>query len=176
MYIRCHRGFGHCFGNELTGDFWDQIGGTEKLIPIREGDDWGYPCCVQRGESIPPDDGGVTADCSTVPDPTQSLPLHDTPFGLDFEPGTWPSPWQGRLFIALHGAFTTWVGARVIAVAIDPSTGDPAADPPASDFLTGWDDGSRTHGRPSDVVFAPDGRLFVSNDITGDIVWVAPDH
>jgi hypothetical protein len=42
------------------------------------------------------------------------------------------------------------------------------------DFGTGWDDGTRGHGRPSSVVFADDGRLFVGNDNNGDIFWIAP--
>jgi glucose/arabinose dehydrogenase len=42
------------------------------------------------------------------------------------------------------------------------------------DFATGWDDGSRSHGRPAAVAFAPDGRLFVANDNDGNIFWIAP--
>jgi hypothetical protein len=42
------------------------------------------------------------------------------------------------------------------------------------DFATGWDDGTRSHGRPANVAFAPDGRLFLGNDIDGLIVWFAP--
>jgi glucose/arabinose dehydrogenase len=172
MYLRCHRGFGHCYANELTGDFWDDVGGTEKLVPIRDGDDWGYPCCIERGRSIP--EASPPADCSFVPDPTWSIPLHDTPFGLDWEPSRWPAPWNGRLFIALHGQFNTWHGARITAVASDATTGAPMANPAPLEFAWGWDDGSLAHGRPADVAFSPDGRLFVANDITGEIVWMAP--
>jgi glucose/arabinose dehydrogenase len=43
-----------------------------------------------------------------------------------------------------------------------------------SDFGTGWDDGSLSHGRPAAVTFAPDGRLFVANDSNGVIFWIAP--
>ena len=41
-------------------------------------------------------------------------------------------------------------------------------------FATGWDDGSREHGRPAAVAFAADGRLFLGNDNNGDIFWIAP--
>jgi len=30
------------------------------------------------------------------------------------------------------------------------------------------------HGRPAAIAFAPDGRMFVGNDINGLIVWIAP--
>jgi hypothetical protein len=39
-------------------------------------------------------------------------------------------------------------------------------------FATGWAD--HNHGRPTAVSFSADGRLFLTNDTTGDIVWIAP--
>ncbi len=82
----------------------------------------------------------------------------------------------------LHGAYGTWKGARMIAIATVPATGlaVPATDlmghPTESmkDFATGWDDGLRAHGRPAAVAMSDDGRLFVDNDVNGDIFWVAP--
>jgi hypothetical protein len=44
----------------------------------------------------------------------------------------------------------------------------------AIDFATGWDDGTQSHGQPADDTFGPDGRMYVANDRTGDIFWVAP--
>jgi glucose/arabinose dehydrogenase len=82
----------------------------------------------------------------------------------------------------VHGAFGTWVGARVVAISFNPATGVPlpgsnlpGMDAGAmADFLTGWDDGHLDHGRPTDVTVSPDGRLFISNDQTGEIIWIAP--
>ena len=42
------------------------------------------------------------------------------------------------------------------------------------DWAIGWDDGSHQHGRPAAVVFHTDGRLFLSNDNNGNILWIAP--
>jgi hypothetical protein len=41
------------------------------------------------------------------------------------------------------------------------------------DFVTGWDNAGKAHGRPSAVTFSADGRLFVANDNNGDIFWIA---
>ena len=84
--------------------------------------------------------------------------------------------------MTLHGVFGTWVGARLVAIATDPQTGLPLASSTVvgglagaiADFATGWDDGSLSHGRPADAAFAPDGRLFIANDVTGEIFWIAP--
>ena len=56
-----------------------------------------------------------------------------------------------------------------------PSTNtDGGANQGMVDFATGWDDNTRSHGRPAAVAFAPDGRLFVANDYNGIIFWIAP--
>ncbi len=75
-------------------------------------------------------------------------------------------------------------GARVVAVALDPATGlpEPASELSGStapldnmlDFATGWDTGMQNHGRPAAIAFAPDGRMFVGDDWSGVIVWMAP--
>jgi glucose/arabinose dehydrogenase len=125
-------------------------------------------------------------DCSTVTPDDVSFLIGDTPFGLDFERGGWPAPYTRSVFVALHGDAGQWIGARVVAVATDPTTGRPQAGTTntdggvssgaMSDFATGWDDkvAPRAHGRPAAVEFASDGRMFVGNDNNGDIFWIAP--
>ena len=39
MWLRCKE-WGACYGAELTGDGWDAIGGREKLVELRRGDDY----------------------------------------------------------------------------------------------------------------------------------------
>jgi hypothetical protein len=34
--------------------------------------------------------------------------------------------------------------------------------------------GKQDHGRPAALAMSTDGRLFLSNDANGDIVWIAP--
>jgi glucose/arabinose dehydrogenase len=112
---------------------------------------------------------------------TNSWTIGDTPFDLDFERGSWPAPWTGNAFVVTHGAAGSWTGARMVAIPMDASTGLPkpstntgGADMGMTDFATGWDDNSLSHGRPAAVAFHPDGRLFVANDNNGVIFWIAP--
>jgi glucose/arabinose dehydrogenase len=179
--VRCAHGHDKCFALELSKDYSASVGGREKMAPIRQGDDWGFPCCATKNLPYP----GITPapDCSGTVDESDSFLIGDTPFGLDFEAYGWPAPWSGRAIVANHGAAGTWLGARVLAIAMDPSTGLPVsgADVDADtstggmmDFATGWDDGTLKHGRPATVSFSPDGRLFVGSDTTGMIFWIAP--
>jgi glucose/arabinose dehydrogenase len=178
--VRCSRGHNLCFGVELAKDYSAMQAGREKLFVIHQGDDWGFPCCATK--NTPYTDVSPTPNCSMVAAESSAFLIGDTPFGLDFEPGQWPAPWKGNVFVTTHGAAGSWSGARVVAIAVDPVTGMPQNGSNLSgtdtgamvDFLTGWDDGSHSHGRPAAVTFAPDGRLFLTNDNNGDIVWIAP--
>jgi glucose/arabinose dehydrogenase len=178
--VRCQRGHNLCFAVELAMDFSAEFGGREKLVPIRDGDDWGYPCCFTKDRAAP--NIAPVPNCAGVTPENVSFLIGDTPFGVDFEPGKWASPYSGAAFVPVHGAYATWAGARLVVIAVDPGTGLPrpgSSMPNVSNgamdaFATGWDDGTRGHGRPSSVAFAPDGRLFVGNDNNGDIFWIAP--
>ena len=163
--VRCARGHDRCFAIELGKDSSQAPDfGREKIVPIRQGDDWGFPCCATQ--NTPYANVMPTPDCSTVAAETESFYIGNTPFGIDFAPGAWPAPWTGAAFVSLHGAYGLWTGARVIAIAMDPATGLmlPGSDlggndtGSLADFATGWDDG----------------RLFLGNDNDGTIVWIAP--
>jgi glucose/arabinose dehydrogenase len=185
--LRCESAHNVCLVVELALDYSWSAAGREKIVPIRQGDDWGYPCCATQNApyaGVTYKDTGRVPDCSRTSAETASFVIGHTPFGIDFETGQWPSPWSGRAFVTLHGDFASWIGARIVAISLDPNTGVPlpaselsgsSADPHNMlDFATGWDDGLKDHGRPAPVSFAPDGRMFVGDDQRGAVIWIAP--
>ncbi|HEY8076818.1 MAG TPA: hypothetical protein VIF62_21980 [Labilithrix sp.] len=169
MYVRCApTDCRECFVDELSGDNWDGVGGREKVALISgNGENYGYPCCVGRNATGP--NGGGT-DCSGVGHELVSIQLHDTPFGLDFERGLFPAPYTHGMFVALHGVVSSYTGTGVVWIATDPQSLRPTAAPAA--FADGF--GKPSNRRATDVAFAPDGRLFVVDDNTGKIYWIAP--
>jgi glucose/arabinose dehydrogenase len=179
--LRCARHRGQCFAVELALDYSWGKGGREKLVPIRQGDDWGFPCCATQ--NLPYSDyTDPMPDCSGVASEIGSFYIGHTPFDLDFESGTWPAPWKNGAYVVLHGEYGDWTGEGIIAIDYDAMTGNflPGSDLSGMlsgsfhQFASGWEVPSRGHGRPANVAFAPDGRLFVGNDVTGDILWIAP--
>jgi glucose/arabinose dehydrogenase len=191
--LRCEVDHDVCLAAELAKDYSQNVGGREKLVVVNQGDDWGFPCCA--GQGVPYADvnyaDGGTPDCSGVANESAAFFIGHTPFGLDFEPGKWPAPWTGRVFVTLHGDAGSWNGARVVAIGIDSMTGLPlpAADFDAGadgsrprsrspgnllEFASGWDDGFQDHGRPAPIAFAPDGRMFLGDDQKGVVLWIAP--
>jgi glucose/arabinose dehydrogenase len=177
--VRCSKGHDLCFTLELAKDYTAGAGGREKMVPIRAGDDWGFPCCATQNLAYT--DSPPNTDCSMVAAEQNSFLIGDTPFDVDFERGLWPGTWQGRAYLVTHGSAGAWTGARMVAIPMDPKTGLPlpstntqGTDVGMVDFATGWDDGTLTHGRPAAVAFSSDGRLFVGNDNNGVIFWIAP--
>jgi glucose/arabinose dehydrogenase len=169
MYLRC-KPWGACYAAELTHDAWGPYGGVEKLVQIRQGDSYGFPCCIDRDRTWPGTPRGF--DCGRVAASVQSYPLHDTPFGFDWAPSTWPAPYAGAFFVGLHGEVGSWRNTGVQWAPTDPTTHRPTQ--PTVFFVTNWGRSGGIQGRVADLVFAPDGRLFFSDDQDGAIYWVAP--
>lgn len=170
MWLRCKE-WGACYAAELTGDGWDGIGGREKLVELRQGDDYGYPCCVDRGAPVP--GVGTAMRCANVAASVQTYTLHDTPFGFDWAPSSWPGEYAGAFFVGLHGWVGSWTNAGVQWAPTDPTTHRPTRD--TVPFVQGF--GHRApnlEGRVSELIFAPDGRMFISDDQDGGIYWIAP--
>jgi glucose/arabinose dehydrogenase len=169
LFLRCMP-WGKCYAMELSGDGWTGIGGEEKLIELRDGDDVGYPCCI--GRDTPNPEMTPTPDCSQTAPALHAFPLHDTPFGFDWERnGVWPGPYAGAFFVGLHGQFGSWRNAGLQWAPIDPATHLPTGS--TTSFLTGVGRGGAIN-RVADVMFAPDGRLFFTDDQGGAIYWIAP--
>jgi glucose/arabinose dehydrogenase len=174
--VRCQHGHNLCFTTELALDGSGGAGGREKVVPIRQGDDWGFPCCATA--NVPYDDVGGSPNCGSVAKEPVSFVIGDTPFGIDFETGVWPAPYKNNIFVTLHGAVGSWIGARVVAIPTDsngmPVPSSDLGSSSFNDFAIGWDNGMLAEGRPAAIAFSSDGRAFVANDVDGDIFWIAP--
>jgi glucose/arabinose dehydrogenase len=152
-----------------TNNGRDNLGDTlppETVYQVEDGKDYGWPRCY-AGRIIDPDFGSPNS-CQGVPTPVVEMQAHMAPLGLNFYNGAqFPAEYQGNLFIALHGSWNSSVpvGYKVMRI---PISGSQIGQ--AEDFATGWlaPDGS-VWGRPVDVLTAPDGSLFVSDDSGGVI-------
>lgn len=150
----------------------------DQLFRVEFGKHYGWPYCygslvvdqevLNDGNVRTPDDSPKDTFCATqVEPPVLLLPPHSAPLGLDFYAAThFPEAMHGRLLIAYHGAFdrSNTYGYRVVSVPFqDGRFGSP------EDFVSGFifPDGSDWHGRPVDVAVAPDGTVFITDDVNG---------
>ncbi len=149
-------------GSDYLGQ--DQPPDTVEIV--QQGQDYGWPRC-EAGNVINPQFGGPGA-CNSVAQPLIDIQAHSAALGLTFYTGNqFPSDYRGDLFIALHGSIYRNVPTGYKVVRVHFNNGTPG---PVQDFATGWLAGGREWGRPTDVVTAPDGSLFVSDD-SGGIIY-----
>jgi len=157
-----------------TGELWASVNGRDwlgddrppdYLTRVDEGGFYGWPHCFwEQGRVVLDPDLGRSDRCQRVARPTILYQAHSAPLGITFYGGTrFPAEYRGNLFVALHGSWNRSLptGYKVIRVRFDGEA------PRAEDFATGWLVGDRAWGRPVDVAVAPDGSLFVSDDLQG---------
>ena len=149
-------------GRDWLGD--DQP--PETIYLVAEGDDTGWPRC-HAGRIVDPDYGEEGA-CEGIKVPAVEMQAHSAPLGLAFYTGEqFPEEYRGDLFVAFHGSWNRSVPTGYKIVRIPMEDGQPG---PVEDFAAGWlrADGSQW-GRSVDVLTAPEGSLFVSDDGGGTI-------
>ena len=137
----------------------------ETVYLVLDGGDYGWPRC-HSGRIVDPDFGNPSA-CDGVEPPMVEMQAHSAPLGLEFYSGDqFPDEYQGDLFIAFHGSWNRSqpVGYKIVRIPMDG-----AVPGQVEDFATGWLVGGSSWGRPVDIVTAPDGSLFLSDDAGGRI-------
>jgi glucose/arabinose dehydrogenase len=162
-----------------TGDLWASNNGRDMLGDdepretvnlVHDGDNFGWPRCV-NGSYLDPQLGQPGA-CDGIARPAVEMQAHSAPLGLDFYRGAvFPSDYQGDLFVAFHGSWNRSIPTGYKVVRIPFRDGRP--DGEAQDFIVGWQGPSEVWGRPVDVLTAPDGSLFISDDKKGWIYRVS---
>ena len=100
------------------------------------------------------------------------VPAHSAPLGLAFVPPSagWPAEYANDLLVAYHGSWNRTVptGYKVVRFHLDQAGNSTTT----SDFISGWLDGKTTLGRPVDIIFGADGKMYLSDDKAGVIYQI----
>jgi glucose/arabinose dehydrogenase len=156
---------------------------AEELLKIQKGGDYGWPKCyfdsTQKKLVLAPEYGGdggkAIGNCDKKIEPVKYFPAHWAPDALVFYNGSqFPSSYKGGAFIAFHGSWNRapepQEGYRVVFVPF--SSGAPKGDYVsfANDFAGSPNPQPTTaKHRPTGLAVAPDGSLYVSDDVHGRI-------
>lgn len=154
---------------------------AEELFLVSAGDDFGWPYCywdgAQRARVLAPEyggDGRQVGRCAWRKGNVSALPAHWAPNALTFYNGAmFPARYRGGAFIAFHGSWNRaplrQEGYNVVFI---PFTG-PSTSGAWEVFADGFGgpnpSPTAAPHRPTGVAVAPDGALFVSDDIGGRI-------
>lgn len=185
-------------GRDQLYDNWQPLFTTEEsaekpaevFVQVGEGDNFGWPYCYYdpqlRKYVTAPEyggDGKKSDRCAGTREPLYGFPGHWAPNGLAFYTGTmFPRRYRNGAFIAFHGS---WNRAPLpqagFNVVFQPMSADGKMRGPYEVFADGFmPDASRAQSRvtgggrrPTGLAVAPDGALYLSDDLGGTIWRIA---
>lgn len=171
----------------VTGDMYATNNGSDMRAAVKDGpvDDslppehlnriapnkhYGWPYCWGN-QFADPQFLSDTDFCKTTQVPEIMFDAHSTPLGISFLDKTYfPSEYKTDAIVALHGSWNREqpAGYKLVRVKFRNNKASEVLD-----FATGWLDGKAAWGRPVDVLSAPDGALYVSDDRAGLIYRIS---
>ena len=161
---------------------------AEEVVLLKQGGDYGWPECyydgVQQKLVLAPEYGGDGGHkigvCADKIAPVAAFPGHWAPNDLLVYTGkAFPTAYQGGLLVAFHGS---WNRAPLpqggYAVVLQPMK-DGKASGDYVNFADGFAGAVREPGRaafrPTGLALAPDGAIYISDDVHGRI-WRVTYH
>ena len=154
---------------------------AEELFLVSAGDDFGWPYCywdgAQRARVLAPEyggDGREVGRCAWRKGNVSALPAHWAPNALTFYNGAmFPARYRGGAFVAFHGSWNRaplrQQGYNVVFIPFTGASTSGAWEIFADGFAGPNPMPTTAPHRPTGVAVAPDGALFVSDDIGGRI-------
>lgn len=151
-------------GRDMIGD---NIPPDEVNI-VKNGNFYGWPYCY--GKNVEDSTFRPGQSCDNAIPSHIDLQAHSAPLGLAFIPDSWPTEYHDDLLIAYHGSWnrTQPTGYKIVRAKLDAEGKYKTTE----DFITGWLSGNGALGRPVDLLFGPDGSLYISDDKAGVVYKV----
>ena len=155
---------------------------SEELLLLTKGGDYGWPFCyfdmAQNKLVLAPEYGGdggkAVGVCDRKQGPVAAFPAHWAPNDLTLYAGkAFPAAYRGGAFIAFHGSWNRAPAPQGgYNVTFQPLKDGKAAGPYVV-FADGFAGASKEPGkaafRPTGLAVAPDGALYISDDVHGRI-------
>ncbi|WP_304170771.1 PQQ-dependent sugar dehydrogenase [Phenylobacterium aquaticum] len=155
---------------------------AEELVQLRQGGDYGWPYCyydgVQKKLVLAPEYGGdggkAVGRCADKLAPVAAFPAHWAPNALAiYTAKAFPAPYQGGAFIAFHGSWNRAPapqdGYNVVFQPLKDGKASGAFVVFADGFVGAKKDPGKAAYRPMGLAVAPDGALYISDDVKGRI-------
>ncbi|MBW8813506.1 MAG: c-type cytochrome [Caulobacterales bacterium] len=155
---------------------------AEELVVVKAGADYGWPRCYYDGAQkklvLAPEYGGdggkAVGGCAGKSPPVAAFPGHWAPNALAlYNAKGFPAAYQGGAFIAFHGSWNRAPEPQGGFNVVFQPLRDGKASGPWSVFADGFGGPGKALGRaahrPMGVAVAPDGALYISDDVKGRI-------
>jgi glucose/arabinose dehydrogenase/mono/diheme cytochrome c family protein len=155
---------------------------AEEVVEVQQGGDYGWPECYfdgfQKKLVLAPEYGGdggkEVGVCADKKAPVAFFPAHWAPNDLLIYTGTaFPSAYQGGAFVAFHGSWNRAPAPQGGYAVVFQPLKDAKANGNFIIFADGFAGAHKEPGRaafrPTGLAMAPDGALYISDDVHGRI-------
>jgi glucose/arabinose dehydrogenase/cytochrome c551/c552 len=153
---------------------------AEQLVEVKAGGDYGWPECYydnfQKKLVLAPEYGGdggkAVGVCASKIPPVAGYPAHWAPNDLEFYTGkAFTKAYQGGAFMTMHGSWNRTPGPQDGFNVVFQPMKDGKASGDYIVFADGFTGGNNARAvyRPMAVAAAPDGSLYITDDVKGRI-------
>ncbi|HEV2426211.1 MAG TPA: PQQ-dependent sugar dehydrogenase, partial [Terriglobia bacterium] len=155
---------------------------AEEVLLLKQGGDYGWPECyydgMQRKLVLAPEYGGdggkAVGVCASKLAPAAALPAHWAPNGMaHYDQKEFPARYRNGVFIAFHGSWDRAPypqgGYNVVFQPLEGTRASGNCEIFADGFAGAIKTPDGAEHRPSGLAVAPDGALYVSDDVHGRI-------
>jgi glucose/arabinose dehydrogenase len=164
---------GQLFATNMGSDHLGDHRPADTMYEIKEGAYYGWPYCYQSGSRILPDNmfnaGQKKMSCRNVPRAYTAFDAHSSPLGLEYFGAGHTTELSDSFLVALHGSTKRNLnrGYRVARV-----RGSGASSSRPEDFINGFLQAGKVHGRPVDVLSFGDNAFLLTDDHAGVVYYV----
>ncbi len=154
---------------------------AEELVDVSQGDDFGWPFCYYdpalSARVLAPEyggDGKTVGRCESLERPLYAFPAHLAPNAMLFYTGShFPASYREGAFIAFHGSWNRaplpQQGYKVAFLRMKDGKALGAFEDFADGFAGATVQPNGAAHRPTGLAQAPDGSLYISDDVGGRI-------
>jgi glucose/arabinose dehydrogenase len=161
------------FATNMGSDHLGDNKPADTMYALADGENYGWPYCYQSGPSRFPDPkfnpGSKKMSCRNVPTAYAAFDAHSSPLGLEYFDRNSEGELRDAFLVGLHGSTKEHLnrGYRVVRLrGIEARTATP------ENFIDGFLEGKKIHGRPCDILNLGNNSFLLTDDYAGVVYYV----
>jgi glucose/arabinose dehydrogenase len=143
------------------------------MYALQDGTNYGWPYCYQSGPGRFPDPKfnarSSKLNCRDVPAAYAAFDAHSSPLGLEYFDASSTPELRDSFLVGLHGSTKENLnrGYRVVRLrGLEARTATP------ENFIDGFLEGRKIHGRPCDILSLGNDSFLLTDDYAGVVYYV----
>lgn len=164
---------GRLFATNMGSDHLGDNKPADTMYALKDGTNYGWPYCYQAGASRFPDPkfnlGNSKMKCREVPPAYAAFDAHSSPLGLEYFDSSNTGELRDSFLVGLHGSTKENLnrGYRVVRLrGVDAQMATP------ENFINGFLEGRKIHGRPCDILTMGNDSFLLTDDYAGVVYYV----